>query len=108
MSQQKKQLRARFRQACYQRDRYCCVMCGFASTPDKVEDELDAHHITDRNDMPNGGCVKENGISLCSGCHERAEIFHSTGVPYPGYAPEDLYKAIGSSYDMAYKASVEG
>ncbi len=105
MSQKKKQIRSEFRNACFLRDRYTCVMCGYKSTPTKVEDELDAHHITDRTLIINGGYVKENGISLCAKCHELAEIFHSTGEAHPGYSPEDLYKAIGSNYEMAYLAS---
>ena len=55
--------------------------------------------------MPNGGYVKENGISLCPTCHEKAEVFHSTGTALPGWAPEDLYRLIGSSYEQAVKAS---
>lgn len=80
-------------------------MCGMKSTPVKAEDELDAHHITDRNEMPNGGYVKENGISLCEKCHLLAEEFHSTGVAASGYSPENLYKKIGSSHDRALQAS---
>jgi hypothetical protein len=67
--------------------------------------ELDAHHITDRTLMPNGGYVKENGISLCPTCHEKAEVFHSTGTALEGWAPEDLYKKVGSSYELAVEAS---
>jgi len=55
--------------------------------------------------MPNGGYVKENGISLCEECHKKAEEFHSTGVAFPGYAPEDLYQKINSSYEKAVEAS---
>lgn len=55
--------------------------------------------------MPGGGYVKENGISLCPECHEKAEIFHSTGKAFPGYAPEDLYRKIGSSETKARTAS---
>lgn len=84
-------------------------MCG------KTE-PLDAHHITDRNLMPNGGYVKENGITLCSGdddnelyykksCHWKAEQFHIHGEAYPGFSPEELYKKIGSSLELAMKAS---
>jgi len=66
---------------------------------------LDAHHITDRGDMPNGGYVKENGIALCENCHIKAEEFHSTGTSHPGYSPEDLYRVIGSSHIAAVNAS---
>lgn len=80
-------------------------MCGFKSSPAKAEEELDAHHITDRTLMPNGGYVKENGISLCAECHEKAEEYHKTGVAFPGYSPAELYNKIGSSHDEAVKAS---
>lgn len=105
MSSEKKAIRKYFRDACYKRDGYRCAMCGMKSSKDSAEQELDAHHITDRNLMPNGGYVKENGISLCPGCHEKAEVFHSTGTPMPGYSVEDLYKKINSSYEKAVEAS---
>lgn len=66
---------------------------------------LDAHHITNRDDMPNGGYVKENGISVCDECHLKAEAFWSTGESVDGFSPEDLYKIIGSSLEQATKAS---
>ena len=105
MSNQKKLIRQAFRDACYKRDNYKCVTCEFKSSKDKAEEELDAHHITDRNLMPNGGYVKENGISLCPECHEKAEVFHSTGTAIEGFAPDDLYKKINSSYEKAVEAS---
>lgn len=80
-------------------------MCPFKSSPEKAEEELDAHHISDRNLLPNGGYVKENGISLCEECHKKAEVFHSTGTSHPGYSPEDLYKMINSNYEKAKEAS---
>jgi 5-methylcytosine-specific restriction endonuclease McrA len=98
MSRKKKQVRSDFRDAVFKRDGCCCVLCGGLA--------LDAHHITDRNEMPNGGYVPENGISLCASCHPRAESLHATGSAEPGYAPEDLYAAIGSSYELAYQASL--
>jgi len=75
--------------------------------PDEKLVPLDAHHITDRNDMPNGGYVKENSISLCDDdCHLLAEVYHQTGIPHPGYSPTDLYTKIGVSFDEAYRASL--
>ena len=103
MSADKKRVRAAFRDAVFSRDEHKCRGCGWKIFADGLV--LDAHHITDRNLMPNGGYAKENGISLCPGCHEKAEVFHSTGTAHPGFAPEDLYKMIGSSYDQAVKAS---
>jgi hypothetical protein len=97
MSQKKKRVRAAFAAAVFGRDGHRCVTCGAPA--------VDPHHITDRNEMPNGGYVAENGISLCGPCHERAEQFHATGTAYPGHAPEDLYARIGSSYEKALAAS---
>ena len=105
MGAEKKVIRKNFRDACYKRDKYCCAMCGFKSIPENAEKDLDAHHITDRNLMPNGGYVKENGISLCAECHQKAEVFHSTGTPVEGYSVEDLYKKINSNYEKAVEAS---
>lgn len=105
MSSEKKVIRKLFRDACYKRDGFRCAMCPFKSSKDSAEEELDAHHITNRTEMPNGGYVKENGISLCASCHMKAEEFHSTGVAHPGYAIEDLYKAINSNLEKAIEAS---
>lgn len=103
MSAEKKRIRENFRNATHERDGHKCRGCGWKIFTDGIV--LDAHHITDRNLMPNGGYVKENGISLCNECHRKAEVFHETGTALPGWAPEDLYKMIGSSYDQAVKAS---
>lgn len=103
MSAEKKRIRQQFRDAVFDRDGHKCRGCGWSLFTDGLT--LDAHHITDRNLMPNGGYVKENGISLCPGCHEKAEVFHSTGTAISGWSPDDLYKMIGSSYDAALKAS---
>ena len=105
MSGEKKRIRTLFRDDCYKRDGFRCAVCGMKSSKDKAQERLDAHHITDRNLMPNGGYVKENGISLCPECHEKAEVFHSTGTPVPGYSVEELYKKINSSYEKAVEAS---
>lgn len=100
MSSEKKKIRANFRDAVFARDNYSCKVCGH-------EGILDAHHITDRNELPNGGYVEENGISLCDVCHIKAEIYHSSnGVEWvEGFHPEDLYALISSSLEEAIKAS---
>lgn len=75
---------------------------------------MDSHHITDRNDMPNGGYVKENGISLCKygenpltlSCHQKAELWLKGEELIEGFSPDDLYKLIGSSKEKADKASL--
>lgn len=101
----KKIIRTIFRNACFARDNYSCVTCHFKSSKEKAEQELDCHHIQDRNSMPAGGYVMENGISLCSECHIKAETFSSTGVAEPGFSPLDLYRKIGSTYELAMAAS---
>lgn len=97
MSEKKKLVRANFRSEVFKRDGFKCKMCGWNQEPDK----LDAHHITDRTLMPNGGYVKENGISLCPECHIKAEQFHTTGTSYPGYSPEELYNKVGTNHATA-------
>jgi predicted restriction endonuclease len=99
MSSEKKRIRQAFRDAVFKRDSNACRVCFIK------RDDLDAHHITDRNLMPNGGYAASNGISLCPVHHEMAEVFHSTGTPVPGFSPNDLYILIGSSYDLATKDS---
>lgn len=96
---QKKKVRQQFRDAVFARDKNRCRMCGATGFP------LDAHHITDRNEIPNGGYVLENGISLCNVCHEHAEKLHAFGSPSPGYHPDDLYALIGSSKEQAFAAA---
>lgn len=100
-SAEKKRVREAFRTAVFERDGYRCKGCRAPGTGET----LDAHHITDRNLMPNGGYVKENGISLCSTCHEKAEVFHSTGQSLTNWAPDDLYRLIGSTHEAAVRAS---
>lgn len=96
MSSKKKQIRENFRNEVFERDKHKCRKCDSSG-------ELDAHHITDRNEMPNGGYVKENGISLCDECHVKAEVWHSSEKKefVDGYHPNDLYMLINSSYELA-------
>ncbi len=96
--EEKKKVREAFRTAVFTRDGNKCCFCSRV-------DSLDAHHITDRKQMPAGGYVKENGISLCPEHHELAEVFHSTGTAHPGFSPQDLYTLIGSSVESALQAS---
>jgi hypothetical protein len=113
----KKQIRRKFRDDTFGRDNYCCKWCGNDfSTIDFPETVLDAHHITDRKEMPNGGYVMENGITLCKmndegleedSCHMKAELFHISGGQKwtSGMHPDDLYKLIGSSKELAIEKS---
>jgi predicted restriction endonuclease len=99
---QKEAVRFAFREAVFKRDGHQCVFCN-------CREDLDAHHITDRSEMPNGGYVKENGITLCQAHHLDAEMFHiSHGKKWrQGMSPTDLYKKIGSSKELAYNASLK-
>ncbi len=100
----KQQIRENFRKAVFKRDSYKCKLCNKSIRVSK----LDAHHITDRTKMPNGGYVKENGITLCQNeCHMKAEKFHiSNGQEWEEkFHPNDLYSLIGSSYELAVKKS---
>lgn len=119
----KKDIRKKFKQDVFKRDKYTCKCCSFKYTKEEAEIYLDAHHITDRNKMSNGGYVKENGISFCkyeqsnkmelsskteeNSCHMKAEKFHITeGKEWTeGMHPDDLYKIINSSYEKAVKES---
>lgn len=102
----KYQRRSLFRVGVFERDNRKCRMCGKREPTDSSFDShLDAHHITDRKEMPNGGYTLSNGITLCSDCHWKAEQFHMCGRPVDGYHPDDLYKKIGSSYEDARKDS---
>lgn len=101
----KKQIRDNFRNEVFKRDKNTCRVCNKKHTD---VSELDAHHITDRNEMPNGGYVKENGISVCKDeCHMKCEKFHISGGTEweEGLHPDDLYKIIGSSKELAIRKS---
>ena len=96
----KQLVRQAFRDATFKRDGFKCRKCNSGG-------ELDAHHITNRNDIPNGGYVPENGISLCSSCHLKAERYLINVACEPGFHPNDLYKLIGSSREKAVKAALK-
>jgi hypothetical protein len=124
----KQEIRRKFRDDVFKRDGYRCVVCGFQSSPEKAELELDAHHIWPREYLPNGGYVKENGVSLCDpdksgasswqGCHWKAEEvllrYLQDGVRLPQneqdfgypYSPKALYEKIGSSPEKAQAESL--
>lgn len=101
----KKLIRENFRNSVFKRDKNTCLVCGKKHENIKT---LDAHHITDRNEIVNGGYVKENGITVCiENCHFKVEQFHiSEGNDwYEGLHPDDLYKKINSSKELAIQKS---
>ena len=101
--QDKKKVRAAFRDAVFSRDGYCCKGCGEKGTAET----LDAHHVTNRDLMPNGGYCEANGVTLCKkigGCHEKAEAWTEEN-PISTFSPEELYIRIGSTYAQAVEAS---
>lgn len=113
----KKDIRKNFRDSVFKRDKYKCKICGMGPFTYNPEEYFDAHHITDRGEMPNGGYVKENGITVCKfphglekrSCHQRVELFHlSEGLMFDeGLHPNDLYKMIKSSKELATNKSME-
>ncbi len=57
--------RDEFRNKCWERDLYKCVICHEKST--------EVHHILERKLFDNGGYYIDNGASLCNKCHILAE-----------------------------------
>ncbi len=112
MSRNKARVREDFRYEVFLRDGDRCRVCGLSADGcDREESKnafgsLDAHHITPREDMPNGGYVLSNGIALCPHHHRLAEAFLKTGdgTTSPAY----LYGLIDSSEALARKHSLEG
>lgn len=102
LKNQHKEWRKRFVKSVFERDKNKCKICG-------ITQNLDAHHITDRHEIPNGGYVTENGITLCEKHHWDAEQYHISGNKngIVGMMPSDLYKMINSSYELAVKKSNE-
>lgn len=54
-----------FRSSVFKRDNYRCVICN--------KKAADAHHIIERRLFDDGGYYIDNGASLCSDCHIKAE-----------------------------------
>ena len=93
----KQSVRQKFRLEVFSRDKYKCVICEHPVQ--------DAHHITNRKEMPNGGYVKENGISLCEDCHIEAEKALNGEDVLDIFQPENLYLSINSSKELAITKS---
>jgi hypothetical protein len=95
-----KKWRKEFNEVCLKRDKNKCVFCN-------ERNNLDVHHIVDRHEMPNGGYVLSNGITLCSFHHLKCESYHMNNVHLmeSEYHPNELFKIIGSSYKEALNDS---
>lgn len=89
-----KKWRIEFREGVFERDGHACVFC-------KATENLDAHHITDRHEMPNGGYAISNGITVCDDDHWECEKYHTGSDIKDGYHPDQLYQRIGSSKEQA-------
>jgi hypothetical protein len=59
-------LRDEFREGVFLRDNKTCVICHSTAS--------DAHHILERRLFSDGGYYLNNGASLCSSCHLKAEM----------------------------------
>ena len=91
MSQEKKAMREKFRNECFERDGHC-VCCT-------EKNIINTHHIRNRNEFKNGGYVKENGATLCLDHHILAE---------QGFvSARELYKIINSSFEKAQRKDNE-
>ena len=108
--QNHKKWRKQFNEDCLTRDNHKCVFCD-------ITENLDVHHITSRDKLPNGGYVMSNGITVCSTHHllcERCSNYQTGCKLYYSckdcgnfkYNPPNLYKKINSSYEQAYKESL--
>jgi hypothetical protein len=93
----KRQIRVAFRIAVFKRDRYRCAMCGRPGKDRQGGDahetfhvsradlaELDAHHVTDRNEMPNGGYVQKMASRFVRRAIFLPRSFMTPGPPIPG------------------------
>lgn len=115
----KQQIRQNFRNAVFKRDQYTCKICGKKGFDRQGGDlhlkyhknvrdlvALDSHHIRNRTEMPHGGYVPENGITLCdNGCHIKAEEYLKIGSGEQVFSPEYLYDLIDSNHEEAIEAS---
>ena len=112
-------IRKKFRDDVFKRDNYTCRLCGKVWKKEESDlkfSKVNAHHITDRHLMPNGGYHLSNGITVCEeGCHMKVERWHILGYDKEDverteiidekFTPDALYKLIGSSFEIAFRDS---
>ena len=86
-----------FKACIFKRDYNRCKVCG-------DEKDLVIHYICD--DLPNGGHVSENTITLCPRCKEHADACKlSKAFDHNGFKSDAFFNYIGSNLRMAKKAS---
>lgn len=103
----KQQVRENFRNAVFKRDGNKCKLCN------KSQSKLDAHHITNREELGTNKYSMSNLITLCDdgidGCHYKVEEFYFSGGLETDlnniYHPNHLYKLINSSKEKAIEDS---
>lgn len=110
MSKAKKQKREHLKLEVLERDGYECKVCKFKGSLEFY----DIHHITPRDNMPGGGYVLSNLITLCNigeawpeGCHKEAEDYIKGKSLNEIFSPAKLYDKIGSSFTQAWQDSIE-
>jgi RNA ligase len=92
--------RDQFREAVFARDSRTCVVCSLPG--------VDAHHIMERRLFPDGGYYLNNGVTLCTLCHYKAEtteidcttLRQAAGITEivlpPHFFPDGLYDKWGN------------
>jgi len=91
--QKLKELRRSFREQVFERDNNQCRLCN-------CKENLDAHHITNRNHLPMYGYVVSNGITLCPEHHLSIE-------QQDAISSDKLYEMIDSSFGKALSDCVK-
>lgn len=102
MSKQKKLIREQLRNEVMKRSGYKCEICKVIP---RAPAPLEAHHIINRNNLPNQGMTKWNIINLCSSCHQKAEAFLNSAIIDTKYSPNNLFRIIKSTPEKALKES---
>lgn len=94
----KKAIRWKFREAVFARAGERCEARGYedGTGPRCGYQAVDAHHITSRDDMPDGGYTIDNGVALCAAHHMLCEEQQDQpdGAVRAWYRPEMIRKWI--------------
>lgn len=87
-------LYVRWAKAVKNRDFHCCQICGITGG------DLHSHHLNAWSSYPDQRYDIENGVTLCSGCHDR---FHN--IYGRGENTAEEYYEFEKLYTFIYKAS---